>query len=136
MKPGCIEKVVEIQQYARETKSPKKKPTDSKALKRKRNDDVMRNIPEGACTGFVSVRDLLVKKASPKPKKVRMSRDFDACGKDDETDEDIESGRVLAAPRRTQSATASSSKEMASLKKKTKGKLQKSATMGSKPKKN
>lgn len=105
MKPECIEKVVEIQQYVREKNSPKKK---GPGTKRKRNDDFMRNIPEGASTGFVSVRDLLVK-ATTKKKKVKLSKDFDACGEDDETDEDIESGRIVVPPRRTQSATVNSS---------------------------
>jgi len=135
MKPECIEKIVEIQKYVRETKSPKKKAADALGTKRKRNDDAMRNIPEGACTGFVSVRDLIAKQP-PKPKKVKLSKDFDACGENDETDEDIESGRIITLPRRTQSAAAGSSRipgEKAT--EKGKGKLRKSSTIGSKPSK-
>ncbi len=108
MKPECIEKVVEIQQYVREKNSPKKKGPALQGAKRKRNDDIMRNIPEGASTGFVSVRDLLVK-ATTKKKKVKLSKDFDACGEDDGTDEDIESGRIMVPPRRTQSAAVNPS---------------------------
>jgi len=135
IKPECIEKIVEIQKYVRETKSPRKKAADTHGTKRKRNDDVMRNIPEGACTGFVSVRDLISKQA-PKPKKVKMSKDFDACGENDETDEDIESGRIITLPRRTQStATGSSRIPGEKAMEKGKGKLRKSSTMGCKPSK-
>jgi ATP-dependent DNA helicase MPH1 len=137
IKPECIEKLVEIQRYVHEKKSPRKKAADTQGTKRKRNDDMMRNIPEGASTGFVSVRDLVAKQG-PKTKKVKMSKDFDACGKDDETDEDIESGRIIAPPRRTQSAAAGTSHVpggQAMEKGKKKAKLRKSSTMGSKPSK-
>ena len=126
MKPECIEKVVEIQEYVRSKASPRKKATAALGIKRKRNDDVMRNIPEGASTGFVSVRDLIVKNA-PKTKKVKISKNFDADGKDDETDEDIESGRILVPPRRAQSAIAGSS-AASNGKTKERGKLRKSST--------
>lgn len=121
MKPECVEKVVEIQPYVREKNSPKKKGPPPQGTKRKRNDDIMRNIPEGASTGFVSVRDLLVKTTA---KKVKLSKDFDACGKDDETDEDIESGRIMVPPQRTQSAAACPRSETTG-----KGKLRKSSTI-------
>lgn len=135
IKPGCIEKVVEIQQYVRETKSPRKKAAETPRTKRKRNDDIMRNIPDGASTGFVSVRDLVAKQG-PKPKKIKISKNFDALGEDDETDEDIEMGRVLAPPRRTQSAVGSSSRIPGGKTiEREKGKLRKSSTIGSKPRK-
>ncbi|CAA7264708.1 unnamed protein product [Cyclocybe aegerita] len=112
MKPECIEKMVEIEKYVREEgrkrASPKKKGA-TQGVKRKRNDDIGRNIPEGASSGFVSVRDLVIKGAK-KPKKATLSKNFDADGQDDETDEDIMSGRILAS-RRTQSAAASTSNE-------------------------
>ncbi|PPQ76176.1 hypothetical protein CVT26_009353 [Gymnopilus dilepis] len=138
IKPECIEKVVEINEYIREdhkkTRSPSKAKTGKhsaamQGTKRKRNDDYTRNIPDGASTGFVSVKDLVVKGAK-KPKKVKVVKDFDACGLDDETDEDIESGRILAAPRRTQSAAAGPSATEKSAKSVGKGKLKKAATMG------
>lgn len=123
IKPECLEKVVEIEAYVREEKrkrgSPKK--DDSTQAKRKRNDDVARNIPDGASTGFVSVRDLLVK-APKKRKTANMPKNFETCGEDDQTDEDIASGRVLA--RRTQSVVASGDKPTS------KAKLRKSATIG------
>ncbi|KAF9535565.1 hypothetical protein CPB83DRAFT_841976 [Crepidotus variabilis] len=125
MKPECIEKVVEIQKYVREKKSPRKKAAagTSQAPKRKRNDDIGRNIPDGASMGFVSVKDLVTK--GPKKKKMKVAKDFDACGEDDETDEDIESGRV-ALPRRTQSAVLGSPSSKASSA--PKGRLRKAAT--------
>jgi len=125
VKPECVEKVVEIQPYIREKDSPKrKKGPATQGTKRKRNDDIGRNIPDGASNGFVSVRDL-VTKGSKKPKKTALAKDFDACGQDDETDEELESGRVIA-PRRTQSASAGTSVA----KPKPKAKLRKSATLG------
>src|SRR5258708_5058446 len=124
-----------MEEDGREKKSPKKKAGDTHGTKRKRNDDVMRNIPEGACTEFVSVRDLISKEVL-KTKKVKMNKDFNACGENDETDEDIESGRIITLPRRTQSTTTGSSRipgEKAM--EKGKGKLRKSSTMGGKPSK-
>ena len=118
IKPECLEKAVVIELYEKEEKrkrgSPKK--NDFTSAKRKRNDDVSRNIPDGASTSFVSVRDLLVK--APKKRKIaRMAKNFEACGEDDETDEDIASGRVLAS---AQSMTKPTSK----------AKLQQSAIVG------
>jgi ATP-dependent DNA helicase MPH1 len=116
IKPECLEKAVEIEPFEREEKrkrsSPKK--NDSTSAKRKRNDEVSRNIPDGASTGFVSVRDLLVK-APKKRKTASMAKNFERCGEDDETDEDIASGRVLA-PAQTKPTS--------------KAKLQKSAIVG------
>ncbi|KAF8895043.1 hypothetical protein CPB84DRAFT_1816042 [Gymnopilus junonius] len=136
MRPECIEKVVVIEEYKREDHRKKGSPSKAKkgsaaaqGMKRKRNDDFARNIPDGASTGFVSVRDLVVKGAK-KPKKVKLTKDFDACGQDDETDEDIESGRIIAPPRRTQSAAAGPSTTEKSSKSGGKAKLRKSATIG------
>lgn len=123
--PQCVEKVVEIQEYVRpegRQKAPAKNGTQG--TKRKRNGDVARNIPDGASTGFVSVRELVVK-GTKKQKKAVLPKDFDTLGENDETDDDIESGRVVSAPRRTQSAAAAQSSE----KKGQKGKLKKSATI-------
>ena len=107
IKPECLEKVMEIQQYIREEPRRGGSMTGvSQGAKRKRNDDIARNIPIGASTSFVSVRDLIVKsRAGKKSKKISLSKDFDKLGKNDDTDEEIESGRVIAPPRRTQSAT-------------------------------
>ncbi|KAF8971564.1 hypothetical protein BDZ97DRAFT_1651060 [Flammula alnicola] len=125
IKPDCVEKVVEIEHYVREEgKKGCPKKGAAQGVKRKRNDDVSRNIPEGASTGFVSVRDLVVRGAKKPKKAPTLPKDFDSLGQDDETDEDIESGRIIA-PRRTQSAAAAMPAKRA-----LKSKLKKSATIG------
>lgn len=126
IKPQCLEKVMEIQEYVREEgrkkgKSNSENTSPTKTTKRKRNDDVTRNIPIGASTGFVSVADLLVK-GTKKRKKVSTPKDFELAGQDDDTDKEIESGLILNLPRRTKSSAASTSKS-------TKPKLRKSSTM-------
>ena len=127
IKPECVEKMVTIEEYVRKDlkkNSPKK---GAQGTKRKRNDDIARNIPDGASTGFVSVRDLITKGSKKKPKKVSLGKDFEAAGEDDDTDLDIESGLVLGAPRRTQSAAADSS---TTDKRVVKARLKKSSTIG------
>ena len=123
IKPECLEKVVEIEPYEREEKrkrgSPKK--NDSSPAKRKRNDEVTRNIPDGASTGFVSVRDLWIKAPKKRKTAATLAKNFQKCGEDDETDEDIASGRVFAAG---QSMAASGDKPTS------KAKLQKSTIVG------
>lgn len=125
IKPECLEKVMEIQQYVREEPRKRGSMTGvSTGVKRKRNDDIARNIPIGASTSFVSVRDLIVKsRASKKSKKLSLSKDFDKLGENDSTDEEIESGRVIAPVRRTQSATPAEKRTTAP-------KLRKALTIG------
>lgn len=100
IKPDCIEMVMEIEEYVREdphTKRGRKSPMP-KAPKRVRNDDVMRNIPTGASTSFVSVKELL-QGGSKKRKKIEKS--FDELGEDDEDDLDIAAGlsrRTVSMP--------------------------------------
>ena len=122
IKPECIEKVVEIEPYTREEKQKRGSPrkNDSNPAKRKRN--VASNIPDGASTGFVSVRDLLVK--APKKRKTVLAKNFETCGEDDEMDQDIASGRVLALAQ----GTASGDKDKAT----PKTKRRKLATIGEK----
>lgn len=125
IKPECLERHMEMQEYVREDGRKSRGDggnSPSKGTKRKRNDDVARNIPVGASTGFVSVAELLVKGAK-KRKKISEPKDFDFAGQDDDTDADIESGSVIP-PRRSKStaATAGSSKS--------KSKLRKSVTIG------
>lgn len=128
IKPECVEKKVEIEEYVREERGKQNSPRKGQGVKRKRNDDVGRNIPEGTSTGFVSVRDLVVKGAKKRKKTPKAPKDFDACGEDDETDEEIASGRVLTLPRRTQSAAAAEPTSKPA----PKSKLKKSATIGNK----
>ncbi|KAG6911756.1 hypothetical protein DXG01_000002 [Tephrocybe rancida] len=117
VKPECLEKAMEIQEYIRDEgkkKATKENRSPTAGTKRKRNDDISRNIPAGASTGFVSVAELLVKgpKKQKRTKALSLPRkDFEAAGEDDGTDEDIESGIVSAAPpRRTRSSVPSTSK--------------------------
>ncbi|KAJ7107659.1 hypothetical protein C8R43DRAFT_1163829, partial [Mycena crocata] len=106
IKPECLEKAMEIQEYVREEGRKKGSECDAlKGTKRKRNDDVSRNIPDGASSGFVSVSKLLAKGSSNKRKKV--AKDFDEAGQDDEDDMEIESGLIL--PRRAASLATSTS---------------------------
>ena len=107
IRPECLEKIVEIEPYMREEKQKRGSPRkgDSTPAKRKRDDGVARNIPDGASTGFVSVRDLLVKAPKKRKTAATMAKNFETCGEDDETDRDIISGRVFAPARRTQSAS-------------------------------
>ncbi|KAJ7293338.1 hypothetical protein C8J57DRAFT_1268767 [Mycena rebaudengoi] len=131
IKPQCLEKQMEIQEYVRED-GKKKRSTDpkssTKGTKRKRNDDMYRNMPDGASTGFVSVAKLLVK--GSKKRKVAEPKDFDQAGQDDDTDMEITSG-ILCLPRRAASSAASTS----SAPPKVKSKLRRAATEGSKAKK-
>ncbi|KAJ7706436.1 hypothetical protein B0H17DRAFT_1037209 [Mycena rosella] len=110
IKPECLEKEMEIQEYVREEGRKKRSGSKERDLpkdtKRKRNDDVSRNIPDGASTGFVSVSKLLVKGSSNKRKKV--AKDFEQAGQDDDTDMEIESG-IVGLPRRAASSAASTS---------------------------
>jgi ATP-dependent DNA helicase MPH1 len=102
IKPECLEKRMEIQEYIRD--EGKRKPegrSPTKSTKRKRNDDVLRNIPTGASTGFVSVAELVVKGA--KKRKKTVAKDLDLAGQDDDTDLELESGLVMLPPRRTKS---------------------------------
>lgn len=119
--PQCVEKMVEIEEYVREER--RKKASPKKGPKRKRNDAVERNIPDGASKGFVSVRDLVTKGSKKKKKEIPL--DLDALGcEDGKSDEDLESGRIIPLTRRTQSAAAGQPSE----KQAPKSKLKKSAT--------
>ena len=105
IKPECLEKKMDIQEYIRDDGRKKRNSRTNEPLspstgQRKRNDNIYRNIPSGASTGFVSVADLLVKGA--KRSKVLPQRDFDLAAEDDDVDMDIETGSVTA-PRRTKS---------------------------------
>ncbi|KAI0690699.1 hypothetical protein BC835DRAFT_1363433 [Cytidiella melzeri] len=100
IKPDCIEMVMDIEEYVREDTVAGKgsKSLQSKTAKRARNDDMMRNIPEGASTTFVSVKDLL-QKGSKKRKKVQ---EFDELAGQDDSD-DLEIAAGLFGVRRTSS---------------------------------
>ncbi|KAG6334918.1 hypothetical protein ID866_4160 [Astraeus odoratus] len=92
LRPQVLEKKMDIVEYVREDTA-KKKPSHGvqdgaspvKGKKRKRNDDVDRNIPPGASKDFVSVADLLVKK-----KKTKTRKFDDTLADDDSTDRELE----------------------------------------------
>ena len=106
-KPECLEMVMEIEEYDRATtESSRENIVREPSKKRKRNSDLARDIPSGACTGFVRVAELLAKQKVKKRKKITKF-DVDA-GLDDDTDEEIEAG--LFAPRRAASTSATSTK--------------------------
>jgi ATP-dependent DNA helicase MPH1 len=104
-KPQCKEMIMEIEEYVRDKAKRKAacSPSNAASKKRKRNDDVDRNIPSGACTGFVSVKDLIVKGAK-KRKKNGLADPDEQVVESDDTDREIEAG--FNGPRRTVSAAA------------------------------
>jgi ATP-dependent DNA helicase MPH1 len=108
IKPQCLEMVMEIEEYDRSTtEKSRENVIQEPSKKRKRNNDPTRDIPPGACTGFVSVADLLVKQKKVKRRKNTANFD-ETAGLDDDTDEEIEAG--LFAPRRAASTSATSAK--------------------------
>ncbi|KAJ3855181.1 P-loop containing nucleoside triphosphate hydrolase protein [Lentinula lateritia] len=108
VQPQCLEKEMEIIPYVRDEAPKKRDNSPKKGVKRKRNDDIGRNIPQGASTGFVSVADLLVKeKGGKKAKKIREPKNFEALGEDDEDDLELASGIFGAPPALKKSKSAS-----------------------------
>ncbi|KAJ3815039.1 P-loop containing nucleoside triphosphate hydrolase protein [Lentinula aff. lateritia] len=108
VQPQCLEKEMEIIPYVRDEAPKKRDNSPKKGVKRKRNDDIGRNIPQGASTGFVSVADLLVKeKGGKKAKKIREPKNFEALGEDDEDDLELASGIFGAPPTLKKSKSAS-----------------------------
>lgn len=109
IKPTPLERVMEIQPYVREESSRIKR-SPSRGLtktKRKRNDDMMRNIPDGACTGFVGVADLIVSQS--KRKKVVDVKTLDEEAEDDDLDRELDAGiDGLLSGKRTKSTASSS----------------------------
>lgn len=111
VKPSCLEKVMEIRPYVREERKAKRSPSkNSTTAKRKRIDDMMRNIPPGASTGFVSASALTVK--SSKKRKVSDERDLEAEGEDDDIDRRLEDGvGALLSCKRSQSLASATLKD-------------------------
>jgi ATP-dependent DNA helicase MPH1 len=116
-KPQCIEMVMEIEEYSRQTSrnqsavdegaggnddSPQKKST-----KRKRNDDVARNAPDGVAKGFQSVKEMLSGGAGAgkgKGKGKGRAKKLKPSNLDDTTDDDdreIEAGIFAPSTKKT-----------------------------------
>ncbi|KAF8527862.1 hypothetical protein BU17DRAFT_73555 [Hysterangium stoloniferum] len=93
IKPKCLETFMVIEEYIRDAHPAKSSTTvANKGKKRKRDNDVMRNIPEGAVDGFVASSRLILKSNSSKKRKVDFpSLDPKALESDDD-DRDIEAG--------------------------------------------
>ncbi|KAJ4494291.1 hypothetical protein C8R41DRAFT_829634 [Lentinula lateritia] len=132
VQPQCLEKEMEIIPYVRDEALKKRDNSPRKGVKRKRNDDIGRNMPQGASTGFVSVADLLVKeKGGKKARKIREPKNFEALGEDDEDDLELASGIFGEPPALKKSKSASAPKPKAGT-----SMLRKSKTLDpSKPKK-
>ncbi|KAL1715469.1 hypothetical protein EV715DRAFT_207424 [Schizophyllum commune] len=133
IKPECLEKVMEIQEYVREEPRSRSAASRSNSTanstaskKRKRNDDPGRNIPAGASNTFVSVKDLIVAGAKKRKTSIK-ERDFSDAGTDDEDDLAIEAGLDVdpSSFRRTASEKGPSTKRKSG----EAGKLKRAATM-------
>ncbi|KAF8559410.1 P-loop containing nucleoside triphosphate hydrolase protein [Imleria badia] len=113
LRPQVLEKRMEIEEYVREQTGRKKASVTAEdgepavsGKKRKRNDNIDRNIPPGASHGFVSVADLLVK--GKKKKKPKLTEFNDALAHDDSTDMELEGNlldirRTVSTPVRVES---------------------------------
>ena len=114
IKPQCLEKEMPVTPYVPEPRYSKKADKEaakgSKA-KRKRNADVQRNIPAMASMGFIRASDLNGK-GSKRRKRTQPDeeKDFDMQGVDDDTDKELESGMIMALPRRTKSSAVGTTK--------------------------
>lgn len=110
VKPECLEKKMDIDEYVREEKGKKAiEGLGAIARKRKRDgNDMGKSIPAGASSGFV--------KASELKRKKRKLKEFDPlAGEDDDTDREIEAG--LHGPRRTLSTSVPSESKKKTLRK-------------------
>lgn len=108
-----------IEEFVREEKKPKGSTlSPRKNTKRKRNDDVNRNVPLGALTGFVTASNLRVKgKETSKVKRQKTWKPLRADGLQDDDDLEIEHGlkmlRESTSPPRKQSTTSTKCKKPA-----------------------
>ena len=92
----------------REEKVPRKSSradagSSPKGKKRKRDDDFTRNIPSGASSGFVKVKDLLMKGTRGKKRRAEVDPEK-YTGEDDDDDLEIEAG--IFGARRAASTSA------------------------------
>ncbi|EJD04033.1 P-loop containing nucleoside triphosphate hydrolase protein [Fomitiporia mediterranea MF3/22] len=88
IEPSCLQITMPIEKYMPDTKDSPARGKGATVKKRKRNDDINRNIPLGASMGFVSASKL-----RPKAKKGKKTKDMDDSDlEDDSDDEEIANG--------------------------------------------
>lgn len=108
IEPKPLLKPMDIQEYVREDGRKKSMTSSTQAQKkRKRDTDVNRNIPPGASTGFIAVRDLLTKPKKKTKRAPTPELDLEHGNDDDEVDRELELG-LDALSRRAQSDVAHS----------------------------
>lgn len=93
VEPRCVEMLMDIEEYVR-PEARKDSPGGKMApKKRKRDDDPLRNVPEAAAKGFVSVKELLFRNAGTgKRRKKVKETDYLHADEDDSDDREIEQG--------------------------------------------
>jgi ATP-dependent DNA helicase MPH1 len=105
-KPQPVERVMEIVEYSRQnsrsTSMADGGAAPKRAPKRKRNDDIGRNAPEGTPKGFQSVGEML-RTQKGKSKVRKRKPDDPTVGTDDDTDRELEAG--LFGPSRQKTPT-------------------------------
>ena len=120
IQPNCLQITMPVEPYAPDAKeSPRRGKDTSTTKKRKRNNDINRNIPLGATTGFVSASKLRPK--TSKTKKEKVSEDLHKSDLEDDSDDaEIANGLhdIASTSKRTQksSETTKVSKKQRSLK--------------------
>ncbi|KAF5382937.1 hypothetical protein D9757_006326 [Collybiopsis confluens] len=94
IQPRCLEKEMETSPYVREDNRKKLASGGSpkKGIKRKRNDDIGRNMPQGASTTFITAGALIVKGKGKEAKKIKEPKNFDSLGTDDDDDRELAAG--------------------------------------------
>ncbi|KZT58466.1 P-loop containing nucleoside triphosphate hydrolase protein [Calocera cornea HHB12733] len=103
IKPTVRKQHMEIHPFASQqakvsNKRKASRETQKPAKRRKRNDDPMRNIPDGALSGFISAATLVPRgKTSTTPGQLTVE-DLDRDLEDDDDDVDITRGRLSSTP--------------------------------------
>lgn len=90
IQPECLQITMPIEKYNPEANVTPRVPKGTTEKKRKRNNDINRNVPLGAFTGFVKASKLRPKVKGKKGKKAKDLRGSDL--EDDSDDEDIANG--------------------------------------------
>ncbi|OCB88592.1 P-loop containing nucleoside triphosphate hydrolase protein [Sanghuangporus baumii] len=111
IQPECLQITMPIEEYDPEANVTPRSRKGTTEKKRKRNNDINRNVPLGAFTGFVTASKLRPKaKGTKKAKKAKDLRDSDL--EDDSDDEEIAHGLrdVISTPKKRKSRSSESKK--------------------------